>query len=324
MDKKKTPAKKKINRKASLNTESSIDKIASETNKDISLKKTESPENIQALSGQKSLVKKQKNQPAEIKEEERANIDPEALDRGDIPMNLVSHLDEFRSRFLRAFIAILVITFASFFLSDQLLYILNKPYLATGFKLNIFNMIDGFLLRMKASLIAGILLGFPYIVYEIWKYLAPAINKQDRKFSVISIISAVLLFYMGVTLTYLSLPMAIAALLSFTPPGMTNTINASEYLSFVFMFSFAMGGVFELPIIIMVLTKIGIVTPQFLISKRKWAIVLIWISAAIITPTVDPLTQSLVAVPLMLLYELSIIISKIMVKRKKKKELMAG
>ncbi len=257
--------------------------------------------------------------PAPPKEDEE--IDPRALERGDRPMSLVAHLDEFRSRFMRSLITILVIMLGSFFFSDYILSILTGPYLATGLKLNVFNLIDGFLLRLKASLITGILIAFPLIVYELWKYIAPAIDIRERNFSRLAVLAALGLFYLGVALTFFTLPLAVKALLSFTPEGMTNLINASDYLSFVFIFCFAIGIVFELPIAIMILTKIGIVTPSFLIGKRKYAIVLIWILAAVITPTIDPLTQSLVAVPLMLLYEISIIISKVVVIRKKRREL---
>jgi sec-independent protein translocase protein TatC len=249
------------------------------------------------------------------------DVDAGARERGDIPMSLVGHLDEFRSRFLFSLISILVITLLSFFFSDQLLYVINRPYLSTGLKLNVFNLIDGFLLRLKASLIAGLLLGFPVIVYELWKYIAPAIDRKDRRFAGLAVIIAVFLFYLGIALTYLALPMAINALLSFTPPGMNNMINASDYLSLVMIFCLAIGAIFELPIVILILTKIGVLSPSFLISKRKWAYVLIWILAAVITPTVDPLTQSMVAIPLMLLYEISIVISKVVVIRKKKREL---
>ncbi len=110
--------------------------------------------------------------PAIPKEDEE--IDPKALERGDRPMSLVAHLDEFRSRFMRSLITILVIMLGSFFFSDYILSILTGPYLATGLKLNVFNLIDGFLLRLKASLITGILIAFPLIVYELWKYIAPA------------------------------------------------------------------------------------------------------------------------------------------------------
>lgn len=253
--------------------------------------------------------------PVKIEEPEE-EIDPEALKRGDTPMSLISHLDEFRSRIVFTLVSILVIMLLSFFFSDEILSFLTKPYTDTGLKLNVFNLIDGFLLRLKSSLIAALLLGFPIIIFEIWKYIAPAINKEERGFARGMIVVAVLLFYLGVSLTYLALPMAITALLSFTPPDMVSMISASDYLSVIMLFSFAMGGIFELPIVILILTKIGLVTPAFLVSKRKYAIVLVWIIAAIITPTVDPLTQSMVAIPLMLLYEISIIISKVVVKKK--------
>jgi sec-independent protein translocase protein TatC len=252
---------------------------------------------------------------------EETAIDPDARARGDIPMSLVSHLDEFRSRFLVSLLTVFIIMVVGFFFSDYLLAVINRPYLSTGLKLNVFNLIDGFLLRLKAAMLAGVLLGFPVIVYELWKYISPAIAVGDRMFARLSVIAALFLFYLGLTLTYFTLPFAVKALLSFTPDDMTNLINAAQYLNFVMLFCFAIGAVFELPIVIMILTRIGIVTPSFLVSKRKYAIVLIWVLAAIITPTVDPLTQSLVALPLMLLYEISIIISKFMVKRKKRREL---
>jgi sec-independent protein translocase protein TatC len=261
-----------------------------------------------------------KKSPVAVDPPESEEVDPKALDRGDIPMSLIGHLDEFRSRFLVSLVTVFLILLGSFIVSDDLLAIINRPYLATGMKLNVFNLIDGFLLRLKVSLLAGILLGFPVIIYELWKYIVPAIDRRDRTFAFFSILFAIILFYSGITLTYITLPLAIKALLSFTPTDMTNTINAMQYLNFVFIFCLAMGAVFELPIIIMILTKIGIVTPAFLVSKRKYAIVLIWVIAAIITPTVDPITQSLVALPLMFLYEISILISKFMIFRKKKAE----
>jgi len=306
--------------------------VSKKTDKDKkkAIKKSTSKKALKPSSGKKdpynittgkkpAIVKKKPARPDPV--EENDHVDPAALERGDNPMSLVGHLDEFRSRFLVSLITIVVITLGAFFFSDYLLDVLNRPYLATGQKLNIFNLIDGFLLRLKSAFIAGILLGFPVIIYEIWKYIVPAIDKKDRFFSRMSLIAAVLLFYSGITLTYFALPFAVKALLAFTPTDMVNTINANQYLSFVLLFCLAMGAVFELPIVILVLTKIGFVSPSFLISKRKYAILLIWVLAAIITPTVDPLTQSLVAVPLMLLYELSIIISRLVVVRKKKREL---
>ena len=236
-------------------------------------------------------------------------------------MSMVGHLDELRSRIIMIIIAVITITLGSFFLSDHMLDIINKPFISTGYKLNIFNLTEGFLLRVKASLIAAIFISFPLIIYELWKYIQPAVDRKDRKFIVISIIAALVLFYSGLLFTYIFiLPFAIKMLISFTPQEMANTIGASKYLNFVLLFSLGMGLMFELPIIVMILSRIGIITPHFLIQKRKYAIVLIFIVAAMLTPP-DVLTQMMLAIPVILLYEISIIISKFIVKRKKKKEL---
>ena len=264
---------------------------------------------------------KKTDQPKEVDEYSDDYIDPDAADRGDEPKSVVSHLDEFRSRLMYTLLTIIIVSLASFFFSDYIIDIINKQYIATGKKQNVSDLVEGFVLRLKAAFIAGIFIGLPVIVYHLWKYIVPAINKEDRKFARRSIIAAIFLLYGGMAFTYfLILPFAVKMLLSFTPVDMANTIGASKYLSFVLLFSLGMGLMFELPIIIMILTRIGLVTPAFLISKRKYAIVLIWIIAAMITPP-DLLTQAMLAIPIMLLYELSIFISRMMVKRKKKKEL---
>lgn len=253
---------------------------------------------------------------------EEVEVDPDALRRGDKPMNIVDHLDEFRSRLLIVLITIIVLTVLGFYFSDILLDAINKPFIESGYKLNIFNLIEGFVLRIKASFVMGLLIGLPLLVYHLWQYIKPAIDIDNRKFAVYSMFAAIVLFYAGLGATYFYLlPLSIKVLLSFTPPDMENMINASKYFNFAILFALAIGITFEMPIIIMILTRIGIVSPSLLISKRKYAIVLIWIFAAVITPTTDPLTLTLVAVPLMLLYELSIVISKFIVIRKKRKEL---
>jgi sec-independent protein translocase protein TatC len=252
-----------------------------------------------------------------------SGTDITAAERGDLPMSIVGHLNELRSRLIVSLTSITIVTLTGFFFfSGYILAIINKPYIKTGLKLSVFSLSEGFIIRAKASLIAGLFIGLPIIVYEIWKYIAPAINIKDRKFIGGSVVAAVFLMYTGILLTYFFLlPIAIQMLLSFTPETMNSIIGASKYVNFVMFFCFAMGLMCELPILIMILTKLGIITPKLLISKRKYAIVLIWIFAAILTPGPDVLSQTLVAVPVMLLYEISIIISKIILKRKAKQEL---
>jgi sec-independent protein translocase protein TatC len=274
------------------------------------LKPKKSAKKIAKTSKDKSVKKK-------VDSSEISNDD---IERNDKPMSIVGHLHELRSRLIASLVTILSVFMISFFLfSDYILNVINRPYLRTGLKLNIFNISEGFVLKAKASLVAGIFVGLPVIIYEIWKYIFPAIDIKNRKFIGRSIIASVFLMYMGIALTYFFLlPVAIQMLLRFTPDNVNSIIGASTYLSFTVIFCLSMGVLCELPIVIMILTKIGIITPRLLTSKRKYAIVLIWIFAAILTPGPDILSQALVAIPIMFLYEISIIISKLIMKHKLK------
>ena len=253
--------------------------------------------------------------------QEDENIDPQALERGDNPMTMVDHLGEMRSRLLVLLSTVMVVTVLGFIFSDYLMVLINKPFLASGEKLNLFKLFEGFTIRIKASLFAALLICLPIITFQIWRYISPAVNRNDRTMIRLTMVAAVLLFYTGITLTYFILPMMIITLLGFAPENMLITNNASEYMNFFVMISLMMGSILELPIVILILSKMGIVSPSFLVSKRKYAIVIIWVVAALISPP-DPLSQALMAIPLMILYEVSIIISKLIAKKKKKKELM--
>ncbi len=268
----------------------------------------------------KKITKISKNKSVEAEASEIKETTKEALERNDTPMSIVGHLNEMRSRLIVSLVTIICVFMASFFfLSDYILNVINRPYYRTGLKLNLFNISEGFVIKAKASLIAGILVGLPVIIYEIWKYIVPAIGKKHRKFIGRSVIAAVFLLYTGMAITYFFLmPITIQMLLKFTPENVNSIIGASTYLTFTVIFCLSMGVLCELPILIMILTKIGIITPRLLTSKRKYAIVLIWIFAAIVTPGPDILTQAMVAIPIMFLYEISIIISKLIMKRKLK------
>ncbi len=255
-------------------------------------------------------------------DEEPVEVDPEALERGDEPMTLVDHLAELRSRLIIIAVTLIIAAIVGFYLSDYLLKVVQAPFVKTGQKLNLFTLMEGVMLRLKAGFFASLLLCIPLLIYHAWKYMSPAIDRQDRFFVKLVIIAALFLFYGGVYVTYVFLPMVISALIAFAPEGMQVMNNASEYFSFFIFFCFMMGLVSELPIIILILTRIGLISPSFLVAKRKYAVVVIWIAAALITPTPDPLTMSMVAVPLMLLYEVSIFVSRFVIIRKKKRDLL--
>jgi sec-independent protein translocase protein TatC len=245
--------------------------------------------------------------------------DKRAIERGDRPEPVVNHLSEFRSRFLVIIIAVIVATMIPFaFFGDRILSLLMTPYLrATGnAELYLFDVTEPFTIQLKASLTVGVFAVVPLMIYELWMFVRPAIDIDKRAFIRNCVASAVFLFYAGSILTFLfGIPFVIATLHTFVIPGMKVLQGAGSYLSFTFLFCATMGLVFELPLAIMILAKLGIVSPQFLVKKRMIAVIIIWIAAAVITPTTDILTQSLVAIPLMALYEISILLAYFIVKR---------
>ncbi len=232
---------------------------------------------------------------------------------------VLDHLDRFRGGFLIVLGLLATFTIAGFFLSDYILGFITRPFVESGQKLNIFTLTGGFMIRLRAAFGAAVLVTVPVIVYQLWRVIRPIMPKASLKLSRFLVFLAVLLFYGGIAFVYfIILPSAVTILIRFIGAEMLSTIGADDYLRFTLIFSMAMGVLFELPILSMILTQLGILTPQLLSKNRKYAIVIIWILAALITPTPDPLNQSFVAVPLMFFYEMSVIASRLIVRRRER------
>ncbi len=168
---------------------------------------------------------------------------------------------------------------------------------------------------------AGFILGFPYLLWEVWKFISPALYESERKYAKVFVFTASLLFFIGVLFGYFVIvPMSVNFVASFSVSNIVkNEFNLESYISMIKTSVIAGGLFFELPIIIYLLTKIGLVTPTFLQNTRKYAVVIVLIIAAIVTPP-DVVSQITVAVPMLLIYEISILISKIVVKKQEKNE----
>lgn len=232
---------------------------------------------------------------------------------------LITHLDKFRSQILFLGILFIVLTCVGFYFSDSMVYYLNKPFIESGNRLNIFTLTGGFMLRLKVSAYAAILVMIPIILFSLWKIISPMVGRTNRWLAFFVILSANVLFYGGVAFVFFFLvPAAISVLLGFIGKDMVSMIGADNYLDFITFTSLIMGVLFEVPIITLVLTKIGILNPEFLIKKRKFAIVIAWVIAAIVTPQPDPLSQSMVGVPLMIIFEVSILVSRLVARSKRK------
>jgi len=170
-----------------------------------------------------------------------------------------------------------------------------------------------------SSVILGFIVSFPYVLYEIWRFVSPGLSKKERTNSRGFIFVSSFLFFLGVCFSYFVIaPLSVYFFFNYQITDLiTNNFNFSAYVSMITNTLLGVSVVFELPIIIYFLTKIGLVTPQFLRKSRKYALIIVLIVAAIITPP-DVASQIIVAIPIMILYEISIIISKVVIKNQNK------
>lgn len=177
-----------------------------------------------------------------------------------------------------------------------------------------------FTLQMNASLLIGIMVGFPYLLYEVWRFIKPALSDIERKSASGFVFYATLLFVIGILFGYYVItPLSIKFLSNWqVSPDIVNQITMSSYLSTVATITIGAGIIFELPIVIFILSKAGIMTPQFMRSSRRYAIIIILVISAIVTPTPDALTLLSVAFPMLLLYEISIVLAARVYKQKQK------
>ncbi len=190
------------------------------------------------------------------------------------------------------------------------------------FKLQSLGLSDQFTSQMWIAIISGLILGLPYVLWEVWRFIKPALKEKERKASTSFIFFATVLFLIGVLFSYyIIVPLMVNFLGNYKVSEMVeNNFTMDSYIDTVTTLSLATGIVFELPIIVFFLTKFGIMTPQFMRKYRKHAVVVILIVAGVITPSPDITSQLLVAFPLYLLYEASIFVSMYEMKRKSKEE----
>jgi sec-independent protein translocase protein TatC len=258
-------------------------------------------------------------------------------------MSFLEHLEALRWHLMRAVIAIITLAIVLFFyreiVFDHFLFAPKHPdfwtyrmlcllsdYLDMGDALCIkelpFELINTelsgqFTMHIWVSFVAGFILASPYVLWEIWRFIKPALHDKERKYSRGVVFFSSLLFFAGVLFGYyVIVPLSINFLGSYqVSSDVKNMIAMDSFVSTVTTITFASGIVFELPIVIYFLTQIGLMTPQFMRTYRKHATVIILIVAAIITPSPDVTSQLLVAIPLYLLYELSIFVSMYVVKK---------
>lgn len=240
----------------------------------------------------------------------------------EIEMPFLDHLEELRWRAIRILIAVMALTIGCFFVSDYILDFLLYSTKGLQFEINlqVLKVQTVFIIKLELALIFGIVFSLPYILFQVWQFVAPGLLEKERNYVFPVIFFATLSFLVGASFAYfIIVPIALDFFLSLAPETVTNNIALDFYFGFVVRIVIVFGIVFELPVISLFLTKIGLLTPTILKKYRRYAIITIFILAAILTPP-DPTTQVMLGIPLVVLYEFTIWISYIFMKKKKTAE----
>jgi len=236
---------------------------------------------------------------------------------GDVEMSFLDHVEELRWRIIYSIIGILIFTIVAWIFIDPLIEIvLLRPARDANASLQNLRPFGQLFLYVQVSIVIGIVASLPNIFYQLWQFIAPALKKRERKYILWIVFFSTFCFLAGIAFAYfVMLPLAMKFAAQFGTSEISNEFAIDEYMSIIISVMLAAGVVFELPMISFFLSKLGILTPKFMRTYRRHAIVIILVLSAFLTPGADPVSQVILAVPLVLLYEISIFISKISSKK---------
>ncbi len=234
-------------------------------------------------------------------------------------MGFLGHLDELRSMLIASLVAWTGSSIILWFFSGYTL-----DFLLAGIpveSLYFHAPVDAFMVRLKLSFMTGFLLSFPYILFRVWAFVSPGLFKSEKKVILPLIVPATLLFYAGAAFAYwIMIPVVLEFLIDFGTEMLSPLISVDKYFGFVARLCFAFGIVFQLPLVIISLTSLGVISPSALLRQWRWVILLIFVTGAVLTPP-DPASQLLMALPLVLLYLVSATLSLLIERRKKRDRL---
>lgn len=251
-----------------------------------------------------------------MSKEEQNLIDEDEEHEG--AMSFLQHLEELRWRFVYSLIGVVIGTIVTWIFIDFLVdNILLLPARTANIKLQNLKPFGQLFIFMQIAIIGGIILSIPNIFYQLWKFIAPALKQNEKKYISLIVVFSSICFLSGIAFAYfVMLPLTLQFAGEFGSVAIENNFAISEYFSIIISVMLAAALVFELPMLSFLLSKIGILTPQLMRKFRKHSIITILILAAILTPGTDPVAQILLAIPLALLYEISIFVSKVFSKKK--------
>jgi sec-independent protein translocase protein TatC len=235
----------------------------------------------------------------------------------DDKMPFMEHLGELRTRIVRALLCLLVGTGIALPFAEKIVDFLARPITKLGYKLVFTAPAEAFWVQMKVGLIVGLFIAAPGILWQVWGFISPGLHEHEKKYAAPFVIVGSLLFIVGGAFSlFVVTPYAIAFLLSYARESLQPMITLENHIDFLLKFTLAFGAVFELPLAITLLARMGLVTAKQLSKNRKYAILGAFIAGAVLTPTPDAFNQTLMAGPLIILYEVGIISARLFGRRR--------
>jgi sec-independent protein translocase protein TatC len=234
---------------------------------------------------------------------------------------LISHLLELRSRLMRAFLAVLIVLLPCAYYANTLFEFLERPLqakLPKGSSLIATSITAPFTTPFKLAFITALIIAMPYVLYQLWAFVAPGLYRREKRFAMPLLVSSVLLFYCGVAFAYwVVFPIMFQFFISTTPRGVLMMTDISQYMDFVLVMALSFGVAFEVPVAVVLLVITGIIGVEKLTAARGYVLIGIFVIAAILTPP-DAISQTIMAVPMYLLYEGGIIFARILARKPEK------
>jgi sec-independent protein translocase protein TatC len=235
----------------------------------------------------------------------------------DDKMPFMEHLGELRTRIMRSLFWLLGGLVIAFPFSERIVDWLARPVTKLGYKLVFTAPAEAFWVQMKVAMIVGLFISSPGILWQVWAFIAPGLHQHEKKYAAPFVIVGSLMFIAGGAFSlFVVTPYAINFLLSYARETLQPMITLENHVGFLLKFTLAFGLVFELPLALTLLARMGVVTPRTLARNRKYAILGAFVAAAILTPTPDAFNQTLMAGPLILLYEVGIICARVFGRRR--------
>lgn len=232
-------------------------------------------------------------------------------------MSLMEHLVELRTRLIRCVIAVAIGGVLGWFAFDPVIDILRVPLEKLSDDPNVsdkflaLDPLEIFMLRIKMSAYLGIALSMPVILWQVWKFVAPGLYQNERRYATAFVASSTVLFALGAAVAYFTLPEALEFLKSMGGGNVVFQFSLEKYVTLILYMMLAFGVGFQFPIVVVFLQLVGIVSPKQLASFRRFAVVIIFVIAAVITPSADPISLIALALPMVLFYEISILIGRV-------------